>query len=39
MDDVLVFGQKYEEHVRLDTALRRIQAAGAMLNKENVYSE
>lgn len=39
MDDVLVFGQNYEEHVRLDTALRRIQAAGAMLNKENVYSE
>ena len=35
MDDVLVFGQNYEEHdVRLDTALRRIQAAGATLNKE-----
>ena len=35
MDDVLVFGQNYEEHdVRLDTALRRIQATGAMLNKE-----
>ena len=35
MEDVLVFGQNYEEHdVRLDTALRRIQVAGAMLNKE-----
>ena len=35
MDDVLAFGQNYEEHdVRLDTALHRIQAAGATLNKE-----
>ena len=35
MDDVLVFGQNYEEHdVRLNTALRRIQATGAMLNIE-----
>ena len=32
MDDVLVFGQNYEEHDV--TALRRIQAAGATLNKE-----
>ena len=34
MDDVFVFGQKYEEHdVRLDAALRRIQAAGVMREK------
>ena len=33
MDDVLIFGQSKEEHnIRLEAALRRIQAAGVTLN-------
>ena len=33
MDDVLIFGQSKEEHnVRLEAALRHIQAAGVTLN-------